>query len=164
MQAMNKIRKDPKYRARLRELLQEQQSASFKGRKPSGKARKCAPTLPPLALILPGTTTCTGLHLSLVAHDGQAENWQCNIRRCIAGPAAHAFTLGSMQCRLSELTEDEKKELEAQVDREVTVQGGRSKPALKDTLVVQLFLLPWSLAKVINASLFSSTMEQHSQQ
>lgn len=88
--AMNKIRKDPKYRARLRELLQEQQSASFRSRKSSGKARK-----------------------------------------------------------LSELTEEEKKELEAQVDREVTVQGGRSKPALKDTLVFQLFLLPWSLAKLV---------------
>ncbi|BDA46352.1 DnaJ homolog subfamily C member 25 [Coccomyxa sp. Obi] len=94
--AMNKIRKDPKYRARLRELLQEQQSASGKGRKQSGKARK-----------------------------------------------------------LSDLTEGEKRDLEAEVDREVTVQGGRSKPALRDILVFQLLLLPWSLAKEIGRSLMS---------
>ena len=77
-----------------------------------------------------------------------------------SGLAAYSFTFGSMQSRLSELTEEEKRELEAQVDQEVTVQGGRSKPAIKDTLVVQLFLLPWSLAKVISDSSFSLTIEQ----
>ncbi|EIE23991.1 DnaJ-domain-containing protein [Coccomyxa subellipsoidea C-169] len=88
--AMNKIRKDPKYRSRLRELMQEQSSFNSKNRKQPGKARK-----------------------------------------------------------LNDMSAEEMEALNKQVDSEVTVQGGRSKPTMNDILVFQIVLLPWILGKML---------------
>lgn len=52
-------------------------------------------------------------------------------------------------CRLNDLSAEEMEALEKQVDSEVTVQGGRKKPNMKDILLCQLVLLPWNLGKVL---------------
>ncbi|KAK9906567.1 hypothetical protein WJX75_004318 [Coccomyxa subellipsoidea] len=88
--AMTKIRRDSKYRSRLRELMHEQYSSPSKKGKQAGKARK-----------------------------------------------------------LNDLSAEEVKALEKQVDSEVTVQGGRKKPNMKDILLCQLVLLPWNLGKLL---------------
>ncbi len=46
------------------------------------------------------------------------------------------------------MSAEEMEALNKQVDSEVTVQGGRSKPTMNDILVFQIVLLPWVLGKV----------------
>lgn len=53
-----------------------------------------------------------------------------------------------MAYRMSDLSPEELEGLERQVDSEVTVQGGRSKPTIRDTLAFQLIYLPVALGKV----------------
>lgn len=60
-----------------------------------------------------------------------------------------AFGWDAFDCfRLSELSKEDMEALEKEVDAEVKVQGGRSKPTIKDTVGYQLILLPISAYKV----------------
>lgn len=68
----------------------------------------------------------------------------------LLGVYSNAFseTWVFLPIRLSDLSEEELEALEKQVDAEVKVQGGRSKPTIRDTLGFQLLLLPINAYKV----------------
>jgi hypothetical protein len=54
--------------------------------------------------------------------------------------------------RLNDLSHEDLKALERLVDAEVVVQGGRSKPTLRDTLLYQLLMIPINTYKVAHCA------------